>query len=69
MSYYSDNLDRDIDRHLRDQGEWLERCPKCAECGDPIQPGYARYHIRGEDFCESCVDSFKTFIVEEDIYV
>ena len=43
-----------FDRHDAEQEAWLDRRPKCEECGEPIQDEYL-FEIDGNLYCESCV--------------
>ena len=43
-----------FDRHDAEQEDWLDRRPKCEECGHPIQDEYL-FEIDGNLYCESCV--------------
>ncbi len=36
-----------------EQNRWLESLPECADCGEPIQDGYA-YEYNGEYICPRC---------------
>jgi len=62
--YYSDNPHRDFDRHDKEQNDWLERCPVCAFCHQPIQDeelfdfGGTLYHVScaEEEFKKSTED-------------
>lgn len=48
----------------REQNEWLERLPKCAECGQPVQQEMA-VRIDGKWYCDSCLDDFREEVVAE----
>lgn len=50
--YVPDNYDA-FERHEADQEAQLERCPKCAYCGEPIQEDYL-FDIDGELYHEDC---------------
>ena len=53
-TYYTANLNADIDNYLRDQDNALKGLPRCSECGEPIQDDYL--YMIGDDFiCESCL--------------
>ena len=62
MSYFrtGDPLD-DFNRLDRAQAKWLERRPKCKQCGKPIQDEEA-YRINGEFICENCMDENKVCV-------
>ena len=39
--------------------DYIEKLPKCAYCGEPIQDDYC-YEINGEVICEDCLnDNFR----------
>ena len=44
--------------HERDQERWLEKLPRCSECGEPIQDEFA-YYINDEYICEECLEQYK----------
>lgn len=43
---------------LREEKEWLKRCPKCADCDKPITDDEC-YKIGEELYCAECVDGYK----------
>lgn len=45
----------------RNQGEWLERRPKCICCGEHIQDDTA-VQIRGDYYCDKCLDDMRVYI-------
>ena len=61
----SDDLDRDIERHLNARDIWLERRPKCHCCGKHIQDNEA-LHYTAREFeiwlCLNCVDENTEYI-------
>lgn len=60
-TFYSDNLNYDIDRYLDEQDEWLRSRPKCSECEEPIQDMEC-YRFNDKLICENCIDNFKVFV-------
>lgn len=68
MGYIPDNYDLWV-AHDREQYEALEKLPKCANCGEPIQDEYL-YKISGDLICESCLkecfrESVENYMDEE----
>ena len=61
----SDDLDRDIERHLNAMDILLERRPKCNCCGKHIQDNEA-LHYTAREFeiwlCLNCVDENTEYI-------
>lgn len=55
---YNDLLDIHEAEQERAYKRWLERLPRCSECGKKIESENC-YEIGGELFCEECVESFK----------
>ena len=53
MSYIPDAYDL-WEARDREQNEWLESLPKCAECGEPIQQDMA-VCINGAWYCDDCL--------------
>ena len=53
---YSDNPLADFAAYDNEQESWLDRLPKCAECGEPIQQEFA-VRINGEWLCDNCLDA------------
>ena len=45
----------DFDRWDAEQQATLNKLPKCAECGEPIQDDYC-YEINDECVCPDCLD-------------
>ena len=54
MSFTDDPV-ADFLTHDREQADRLDRLPKCAHCGEPIQDDYC-YEYEGEIYCEECFD-------------
>lgn len=54
--FYSNDPERDLDRYLAEQDRELEKLPKCADCGEPIQDDHF-YLINDEPICPNCLDS------------
>lgn len=52
---FTDDPDRDFLAYDSEQADRLERLPKCARCGEPIQDDYG-YEYEGEIYCEECFD-------------
>ena len=44
-----------------ENGKWLQKRPKCCECGEHIQDDYL-YQIREEVYCEKCIEGFRKYI-------
>lgn len=44
---------RDADRYDRIQQSWLDRRPRCHECGEPIQENIY-YEVHGNKYCCDC---------------
>lgn len=49
-----DNIDA-FNWHDAEQQRQLSKCPKCVECGEPIQDEYC-YCIDNELLCSDCMD-------------
>ncbi len=49
--------------HEREQQQWLESRPVCADCGEHIQNEFA-FHINGDWICEECMDSYRQVVPE-----
>lgn len=62
-TFYSDNLNYDIDRYLAEQDD-VSRFPMCCECEEPIFE--EMYVIDGRTYCPDCIDSHRTPVVLED---
>lgn len=54
----------DFDRHDAEQSEWLEKRPKCAECGHPIQEECA-VCINGDYYHDDCINRLRVWIGDE----
>lgn len=52
---YTDDPLKDFENHEREQAKRLERLPKCANCGEPIQDEFY-YEINDEPICQECLD-------------
>lgn len=57
MQYTDDPL-ADFHHHDMEEQMWLERLPKCAECGKPIQQEYA-VKIDDNWLCDECLESMR----------
>ena len=56
---YTDDPVRDAERHAEEQDRQLDRYPKCAHCGEPIQDERL-FDINGELYHVECAeDEFK----------
>ena len=44
----------DFALHDREEQKWLEKLPKCADCGEPIQDDHY-YLINDEPICPNCL--------------
>jgi formylmethanofuran dehydrogenase subunit E len=51
---YTDDPVADFERHDAEQQEKLDKLPKCADCGQPIQDDYL-YDLNGDLFCKKCM--------------
>ena len=51
---YTDNPIADFNRWDEEQTKWLDKLPKCAECGEPIQDEEC-FEINGELICPECL--------------
>lgn len=60
----SDNYDRWLD-YDRDQERRLQRLPKCACCGEPIQSEYGYRMQVAQLYCQRCFDAWMEDIREE----
>ena len=67
MTYFSDNLDRDIDNYMDEYDYQVRSAPKCSECGEPIMDDFC-YRIGENIYCEDCIESFKTYVEVLDDY-
>ena len=54
MSFTDDPV-ADFLTYDREQADRLDRLPKCAHCGEPIQDDYG-FEYEGEIYCEECFD-------------
>lgn len=55
MVFYSSDPVRDAERHAAAQDELMDRLPKCADCGYPIQTEHF-YCIEGKKICPVCLE-------------
>lgn len=55
----TDNPDRDLERHERQQEEWIKSRPVCYQCEEPIQEEFM-FEYENEIFCPNCWDVFVT---------
>lgn len=49
-----DNYDL-FEAHEAEQERWLDKLPRCSECGEAIQDEYL-YEINGELVCPDCME-------------
>jgi formylmethanofuran dehydrogenase subunit E len=56
MMYRTDDPNADFNRWDNDQQKQLDRLPKCAECGEPIQDEEC-FEIDGGLVCPECLKS------------
>ena len=65
--YYTDDPVRDFLCHDAKQADELDRLPKCAECGKPIQSEkcYESYEKGGDVICQECLENNHTHWVED----
>lgn len=54
--FYTDDPERDFLRHDAKKQRELERLPKCAECGEPIQSERC-YEVDGGLICQDCLEN------------
>lgn len=67
-TYYTDNLDRDIDRYLEDQDRWLRRRPRCEWCDENIQ-GLNLWLFNENPYCADCLEGLMKYAdTEEPVY-
>lgn len=64
MFYRTDDPLADFDRWDAEQQAALNKLPKCAECGEPIQDD-CYYEINGECVCPACLDNNHKHWVED----
>lgn len=64
MSFqYTNNPVKDFEAHDSDQQKWLEKLPKCCECGEPVQQDRA-VNFNGEYVCDSCLEDLRVEIMD-----
>ena len=56
--YYTDDPIADFDRYEADRERKLNRLPKCAECGHPIQQEDA-VKIKNQWYCDDCLEDMR----------
>ena len=56
MFYRTDDPLADFDQYDTECQERLDKLPKCADCGEPIQDDHY-YLINGENICPDCLES------------
>ena len=67
-AYRTDDPVADADRYFSEREErWLQRLPKCSECGEPIQTEEC-YEINDELICPDCLEFNHRKRVEDYIY-
>ena len=52
---WTDDPIADFDQWDREQNEWLEKRPICADCDEPIQDDHY-FDINGEAICPDCME-------------
>lgn len=62
--YITDDPESDFLRHDAEQAKALEKLPKCAECGEPIQTEEC-YEINDELICPECLERYHRRRVED----
>jgi formylmethanofuran dehydrogenase subunit E len=55
---YNDLIDIHEAEEERAYKKWLDRLPRCSECGKKIKDDNC-YNIGGELFCEECIENSK----------
>ena len=55
MFYVTDDPIADFNRWDAEQQAKLDKLPKCAECGEPIQDDYC-YEFNDSYLCEECLN-------------
>lgn len=56
MAFRTDDPIADFLRHDAEQQRKLDRLPKCADCGEPVQDDHF-YLINDEVICPNCLES------------
>ena len=56
MFFKTDNPVADYDRYDTECQKQLNKLPKCADCGEPIQDDHY-YWINNEPICPDCLES------------
>lgn len=56
--FCTDNPLYDFAMHDAEQQAELDKLPKCAECGNPVQYEEA-FYINGDWICESCMNGYR----------
>ena len=64
MMFRTDDPVADFDRWDEEQQRQLEKLPKCAYCGEPIQDDIY-FEINGEPVCEECLIEHHRKAVED----
>lgn len=54
--FFTDDPVRDAQRYYEEKEQELERLPKCADCGEPIQDEYCVEIGEGKYICEHCLE-------------
>jgi formylmethanofuran dehydrogenase subunit E len=53
--------DTDLANYEEEKQEWLDRLPRCCDCGEPIQD--EDMYIIGEDiYCPRCIERMRTSV-------
>ena len=55
-----DYITQELNRREAAEQKWLDRLPKCCECGNPIQDEKL-FNIHGDFYCEECMEYFKEY--------
>lgn len=63
MSYIQDNYDLWA-AHDAEQERMLDKLPKCANCGEPIQDDHG-YYLECGVICESCLNAYYRVDIED----
>ena len=65
LQIMTDDPERDFDRYMRAQDEWLERRPKCDCCEEHIREEMALHYVTNEVdiwLCQSCIEDNMEYI-------
>jgi formylmethanofuran dehydrogenase subunit E len=56
-TYYTADLNADINRYLDDEDSLLRGCPICDDCGEPAQESY--FDFDGHIICDKCMEEYR----------